>query len=246
MPILASELKFYGSLNMPENDTATAGGGIDTACKIEFTDITPAGTVEMLSSATGDTTQTVTITGRNNAGEIISETKTLNGVTVVAFTSTFERILKVIMSATAAGTITIRKTSAGGDLVLMEPGITKVRRPFYNVSTPTTGSKDYYEKVFVRNTNATLSLTNAMIKEAADPSGKITFGVAGTLNDTTTTTNRITAPSGITFDNADKSVANNGNLSAGSSQGTWLKLTLASTDLATKTTYTLRCEGLST
>lgn len=247
MSIAASELKFYGSAVMPDDDTTSnVGGAIDTAKKVEFTDISPSGLVEMLSSAGGDTTQTVTIYGRNAAGELINEGKTLNGTNVVDFTSTFERILKVVMSATATGTVTIRKDGAAGDLVTLEPGITQVRRPFYNAAVPLSGTKDYYEKIFGKNTNSTLTLTSAEIKEQADPSGKVTFGVAGTLDDSATTTNRLTAPAGITFDSADKNVANGGNLTAGSAQGIWLKLSLTSTDTATKTTYTTRLEGMTT
>ena len=247
MSIVASELKLYGSASMPDDDTATAiGGAINTAIKMEFTDITPSGTVEMLSSAGGDTTQTVTIYGRDGTGAIVNEVKTLNGATPVSFTTTFERILKAVMSGTATGTITIRKASAGATLITLEPGITQVRRPFYNVNTPEAGSVTYYEKVFFKNTNGTLALTSGVIKEAADPSGKVTFGLPSTIDDTGTNgggNNRKTAPSGITFNSTDKNVANGQNLPAGSAQGIWLALTLASTDAAAKTTYDLRCEG---
>jgi len=246
MAIVPAELKFYGSGVMAEDDTTGGvGGAVAPTVKIEFTDISPAGTVEILSSAGGDISQNVTVTGRNAAGEIITEAKTLNGVTPVAYTLTFERILKVAMSASAAGTVTLRKTSAGGDLMTLEPGITTVRRPFYNAAAPASGTKDYYEKVFVKNTNGSLTLTSAVVKEQGDPSGKITFGLATTLNDSGTVANRLTAPGGISFDSANKNVANGQNLTAGAVQGVWLKLSLADTDSATKTTYTVRLEGNS-
>ncbi|MBI5492007.1 MAG: hypothetical protein HY893_03645 [Deltaproteobacteria bacterium] len=250
MSIQASELKLYGSAVMPDDDSATAiGGAINTAIKMEFTDITPSGAVEMLSSASGDTTQTVTIYGRDSAGTIVSEVKTLNGVSVVSFTTTFERILKAVMSGAATGTVTIRKASAGATLITLEPGITQVRRPFYAVNTPESGSVTYYEKVFYKNTNGTLTLSSGVIKEAADPSGKVTFGLPATIDDTGTNgtgNNRQVAPSGITFNSSDKNIANGQNLTAGSAQGIWLALTLASTDAAAKTTYDLRCEGTTT
>ncbi len=183
MSIQASELKLYGSAVMPDDDTATAiGGAINTAVKMEFTDITPSGTVEMLSSETGDTTQTVTIYGRDSTGTIVSEVKTLNGASVVSFTTTFERILKAVMSGAATGTVTIRKASAGATLITLEPDITQVRRPFYAVNTPESGSVTYYEKVFFKNTNGTITLSSGVIKEAADPSGKVTFGLPATID----------------------------------------------------------------
>jgi len=247
MSIVSNDLKFYGSAVMPDDDvTANVGGVISTVKKVVFTDITPEGLVEMLSSEAGDTTQTVTIYGRNTAGEIISETKTLNGLTVVDFTSSWERILKVIMSATATGTITIRKDGAGGNLITLEPGITQVRRPFYNANAPVAGTKDYFEKIFCKNTHATLTLVNAVIIENADPSGKITFGLEDTLDDSHTVANRLTAPAAMTFDSATKNVANSQNLTAGSAQGTWLKLSLASTDIPANTTYTVECQGGTT
>jgi len=247
MSIATTELILYGSAVMPDDDsTSNIGGAIDTAKKIVFSDITPAGTVEMVSSSGSDTTQTVTIYGRNAAGELISEVKTVAGVGVVAFTLTWERIQKVVMSATAVGTITIRKAGAGGDLITMAPGITQVRVPFYNAAIPLTGTTDYYEKMFYKNTNETLTLTLAVVKEYADPLGKITFGLAATLNDTATTTNRLTAPSTIVFDSADKNVVNSQNLTAGAAQGVWLKFSPVSSDSPAKSTYTLEITGQST
>lgn len=250
MSIQASDIKAYGSAVMPDDDSVNnIGGAIDTSKKVEFTDIAPAGTVEMSSDNAGDTTQSVTVYGRNNAGELVNEAKTLNGTTWVAFTTTFERILKVVMSAAATGTVTIRETGPGDDLVTMEPGITEVRRPFYNASAPASGTRKYYEKIFFKNDHATLTLTSAVIKENADPSGKIAFALETSLDGTDTNgggNNRQVAPSGYTFDSADKNVANSQNHSAGSAQGVWMELSLAAGDPAQNTTYTLREEGNST
>lgn len=153
MSISSGEIKFYGSSVMPEDDTtASVGGEIDTSQKIEFTDISPSGTVEMFSSASGDIGQTVIIYGRNAAGEAINESKLLNGTNIVQFTSTFERILKVVMSSSAIGTVTIRKTGIGSSLITLEAGIRQVRRPFYNAMSPSVGTRRYYEKIFCKNT----------------------------------------------------------------------------------------------
>jgi hypothetical protein len=58
--------------------------------------------------------------------------------------------------------------------------------------------------------------------------GNYSLGVASTLDDTVTTTNRLTAPAGITFYqpntfSAGKAIANGGVLSFGTSQGIWIK-----------------------
>jgi len=70
--------------------------------------------------------------------------------------------------------------------------------------------------------------------------------VAGTLGDSASSTDRRTDPGGLTFDSATKNVANSQNLTAGSAQGIWIKLTLAAGDAAQKTSYTLRASGSST
>lgn len=321
MPVSARDIRVYGSANMQETDSGAQGGAIDLAVGIVFNDINPAGNIQVVSSAAGDITQTVTATGRNNAGEIISEGKVLNGSTPVAMTvqTTWERLLKGVKSATTTGDVAVEAATAErsntaqagaastitldvgasavddfyNDMVIRLTGgtgagqirrivdyvgstkvatvdrdwgtnpdatttfriargmyfekspneITTVRRPFYNAASDPGAAKDYYEKVFFRNNHGTLSLTNAVISEQADPSGKITFGLAGTLNDTGTSTNRVTAPGSITFDSAAKNVANSQNHSAGAGQGTWLKLSLLASDSPQKTSYTLRETG---
>lgn len=247
--IESTDIKTYGSAVMPDDDVTTnIGGAIDTAKKIEFTDISPNGAVEMLSSSMADTTQSVTITGRNPAGELVTETHQLNGTTVVSFTTVFERILKVVSSATTAGTVTVRKSGGGDSLVTMEPGITQVRKIFYNAVAPASGSATYYEKIFFKNTHGSLTLTEAKISEYADPSGKITFALEPTLDGSDkngTGNNRYVAPAGYSFDSAEKSVASSGNHGAGKGQGVWMALTLSSTDESTKTTYTLQEKGIT-
>jgi len=244
MSISTTDIKVYGSAVMPDLDaTASVGGAIDLTKKVEFTDISPTGTVEMISALAADTTQTVTIYGRNAAGEEINEAKVLNGVSTVAFTTEFERISKTVIASAATGTVTVRKSGAGDTLITAEAGILEIRKPFYNATAPTTGNTDYYEKIFFKNTHATLSLTSAQIVESADPSTKITFGLDAALGSTTTITNRLTAPDGIVFDSTTKDVANSGNHTAGASQGVWLKLSVTSSDVPTKTTYTLQETG---
>lgn len=334
MSVLPSDLILYGCANHQETDSGTQGGAISTSKKLVFVDITPTGNMQVISSAAGDTTQTVTLTGRDAGGVIISEVKTLNGTTAVAMTTntSWERLLKAVKSATTTGdvaaeavTATLSNTAQGGAAattslmayitlnagasasndayngqvirttggtgpnqirwIVGYDGTTKrayvsrdwgtvpdatttfrvaqgmvfdkspveileVRRPFYNASADVVGgsSRDYYEKVFLKNTHATLALTTATIAEQADPSGKITFALGTALDDTGTATDRRTVPaSGVSaFDSATKNVANSQNLTAGTAQSVWLKLTLAAGDAAQKTTYTVAANGTST
>lgn len=252
MSVLASDIVVYGSATMPENDTTTAiGGAIDTTTLVVFTDVTTASTLEVVSSSTSDTSQTLTLTGRDSTGVAISETVSLNGTTVVSLTNTYGRLLKAVLSATTTGTVTLRISGNAGNLMVFSPGILTVRRPFYDAVANATGgvNKTLYEKVFFQNNNTTTALTSATIAETADPTGNIAFGLAGTLNDTATNgtgNTRLVAPTGITFDTTTKTVANSGNHSPSSAQGAWISLALAAGSAATASTFTLEESGQTT
>jgi len=123
-----------------------------------------------------------------------------------------------------------------------------VRRPFYNAGANPAGgaTKKYYEKVFYFNDHPSLDLTSAVVIEASDPSGVIAFGLEAALDGSTTNgggNNRQVAPAGITFDSANKAVANSGSLTHAKGQPTWLELTLVGGAAAIKSTYGLQLQG---
>jgi hypothetical protein len=248
MPIVAADIVAYGSASMPDDDTPTAiGGAIDETVKVVFTDISATGTVEILSSSGSDTSQTVTIYGRNAAGELISEAETLDGVNEQTTTLEFERILKVVMSATAVGIVTIRKASDDAEIATLEVGLTEVRRPFYDAAAEASGgaARTYYEKIFFKNTHGTLSLTSSKVQEQADPSGNVSFDLEATLDgtDTNGAGNRQTHTGGYSYDSASKNVVNSQNLTADSAQGCWLLLDLPAGEAADNTSITMRVSG---
>lgn len=123
-----------------------------------------------------------------------------------------------------------------------------VRRPFYNAGAnpPGGATKKYYEKVFFFNDNASLDLTSSIIVEALDPAGVIAFGVEAALDGSTTNgagNNRQVAPAGLTFDSANKNVANSGSLTKAKGQAVWLELTLVGGAAAIKNVYGLQLQG---
>lgn len=245
MPITSAELKAYGSLNNPENDTSTSGGGIDTTCMVEFTDLAANDVVRVVSTTTD--TATVSVTGRTAAGAIVTDAIVLNGTTAVAGTTTFERILKVILSAAAAGTVTVeRNTSPFDDIVVIPPGITKVRRLFYD-SASESGATTRYEKIFLKNTNGSLTLNAAKTKLTADPSAKIKIANATAKNDTGSVANRKTQPSGLTWvdDNVAQDVPGT-TLESGSAIGVWVEMSLAGGNAPIKSTFTVELAGTTT
>jgi len=251
MSVSSTDIVAYGSATMPDDDSVSdIGGAIDTSKRVVFTDVDPADTINAVSSDGGDTMD-VTIHGRDSQGVMVSETLTLNGTTTVNGAQTFERILKVVVSAAHAGTITLTEAAGGDTLMAIESGVLEVRRPFYAAKAEdSAGSqRTYYEKVFIKNTNGATALTDATVAEQADPSANIAFALEGSLNGTDTNgagNNRQVAPSGYTFDDSTKNVANSQNLTAGDAQGVWLELTLPAGEAPADTTYTLRTAGSTT
>jgi len=102
MSVVAPDLRFYGSANMPTADGTTTGGAVDFTCRVMFNDLASAGTMDYVSSSSSDTAATITVTGRDSTGVIVSETKTLTGTTVVTGSQSFGRLLKGVTGGTTA------------------------------------------------------------------------------------------------------------------------------------------------
>lgn len=254
MSIVAGDIVVYGSTNIAEADAATQGGGIDKTVRYVFDDSTLANTlntiVDVISDDVSDTTQTVTVTGRNAGGTIVSDAISLNGTSAVNGTVTFERILKTVVSAAHAGTVDVRKQTTSDVIAGAESGVLSIRRPFYDVSADVGGgsSRDFYEKVFIQNDNIINDYLTTIVIENSDPSGKVSFNLEDAQDGAESIADRLdTPPTNVTasFDSANKAVPDT-NLHASSGVGVWLKLTLAAGDAAAKTTYTLQTTGSTT
>lgn len=247
MPITANDIVIYGSQIMPEDDAATAiGGAIDSTVRIIFADLAQTGNLRVVSDDAGDTTQTVTITGRGAAGVVQEEMLNLKGTTAVIGSKRFEHILKIRVSAAHAGTIHVEDPQGTPNAIAdLEPGLLEVRQLFYGAFAEASSGADrkYYEKVFARNNHPMLPLVDAVIEKVVDPLGKVAFGLAATLDDDGTNgtgNNRLVAPPGIVFDASPKKVANGQNHTAGAAQGIWFELTANAGDSAAESTYTIR------
>ncbi len=254
MSVASTDLVWFGSAGIAEDDVTTQGGAIDTTVRYIFDSTSLANslsdTVEVLSSSAGDTSQTVTVYGRNAGGSIVSEVLSLNGTTIVNGATTFDRILKIVISASHAGTVTVRKATGDTTIAAIETGVLQIRKPFYNVSSDASGgsTRIFYEKLFLKNTHATLSLLAASIVEQTDTVGKITFDLESSVNGTNSVASRLnTAPTGMlgTFTDASKNVPGT-DLAAGARIGVWLKFQLLAADASINNTYTLRTAGSST
>jgi len=102
MSVLPSDLRVYGSANMATGDGATTGGAVSFSTKTEFADLAATGTVNYVSSSASDTATTLAVTGRDATGAIVTETKTLTGVTPVTGSQSFGRLLRAVAGGTTA------------------------------------------------------------------------------------------------------------------------------------------------
>jgi hypothetical protein len=170
MSIVASELVAYASANMPDVDTGTNGGAIDTTRRIDFVQIAANDTIQAVSTSASDT-QNLTITARNAAGAIVTETKAMTGTTAITFSTmgTVERVLQAELASAAIGTITVRRTTGPVTLRTIAVGERGFMALFRKTASDPSVQKDYYTKIFLKNTNATLSLLSALVKQSADP-----------------------------------------------------------------------------
>jgi hypothetical protein len=127
--------------------------------------------------------------------------------------------------------------------------ITSAKRPFFNsaASVDTGSTKVYRDKIFLKNTHATLALTTATIQLTADPSTFVAIALESGLNGTNAAASRLdTAPTGCTaFGTAAIPVSNSQNHSAGAAQGVWLQLTLPSGASALNSYIVVREQGQS-
>lgn len=245
MSITAGELIPYQANLMPETDVvASVGGAIQPNGVVAYAQIAAADVVDYVSTNAGDT-MNITTTGRDATGAIVTETKALNGTTVVAGTQTFQRILKVVLASSAAGTVTVKRHTGAVLLVTLLTTQLSAHCMFYNSQSSTSAGKQMYEKFFWKNTDATLALQNGTLTLTVDASTELLQGVATSINDSATVATRLTAPGGITF--VGLSTAQTfPSLTAGSGIGCWMELNAPINGAAFMENFTSQISGGTT
>jgi hypothetical protein len=119
MSVLPSDIVVYGCVDMPEADGSTVGGAPDFTKRLDFSDVSPNGTLDVVSSSTSDTATKITYLVRDATGAIQSVTATLNGQTPVTGSQTAERLLAAAITGGAiAGITNPGGTTAVGDIAL--------------------------------------------------------------------------------------------------------------------------------
>lgn len=130
---------------IPLATSGTAGTVIKSgATGAAFTNQPANDGLELVSSSTSDTTQTVTIWGTTHGGEVVvSETITCNGTSEVSTTKTdWGSILAVEKSAVTVGTLTIREASANATVITLAPSVLSAGKiatttPYAYMTAPT-------------------------------------------------------------------------------------------------------------
>jgi len=248
---ISTDLVAFASLNMPADEVATSGGGIDLDRRVDFTQIAANDTIEALSDNAGDTTQNLTIEARAPNGSVVSETKALTGTTPIAFSTlgTVERVLLANLSADAAGIVTVRRATGPVTIRVIPAGERGFLMMFRKSAADESGGsqRKFYEKFFWKNLHGTQALLSAAVAEEADPETTVDHLLATAVNDTGTATNRQTVPTGLAdgnFNSTSKTVPGT-DLGAGAAIGVWLRLTRAAGAAAIRTTYQSKLSGQS-
>lgn len=242
MPIIADDLIPYSSAGVPEDDTTLTGGAIDLENSPYIVQLSGNSVVAVISD--GADVRTATITGRVPAGDVQTEVLTLNGAVEEVGVKTFERVLKIVLSATDGSRTVLAKEGSGGSVIAtIDPDHT-TRHIMFQQSASESGSVDRYEKLFWKNTHGTITLTEATMELTADPASKIEMGVAASKDDSATIANRKAVPGGIAFvdDNVQQDVPNQELLTT-EAIGVWIKQSLGAADAAQKSTFTTELAG---
>nr|MBA2706602.1 hypothetical protein [Gemmatimonadaceae bacterium] len=188
------------------------------------------------------------------SGTIVSETAALTGVTAKIFATLgiIERVLTVELASVAIGTITVRRSVAGATVRVIPIGERGFKMMFRKLAADvSSGSiRNFYAKGFWKNTHATLALLTAQVLQNSDVDARIMHLLAAAVNDTATSTNRVTAPAIAdtqdpdTFDDTAKTVPGT-DLAATASIGTWFRMQLPAGDTPHKYSYVSEITGQS-
>lgn len=246
MSITSSELIAYGPLSNPTDDVGASGGACDQQRRPVFTQLLANSTLVYVSSAAD--TRVIQSIGRDSTGTVKTENVALNGSTAVSGAQIFERLQSVSFTGGASGaqTATVGGSGIGtgpGGLFTIPPGEIGIYMNFRNAASQATAVQRY-EKIFFKNNDAALTLQSAQVQLLSDPSGVLLMGVAASLNDSLSVSNRLSAPGGISFVGVgvNQNVPTNV-LPAQNLVGVWVEQSLLANNAAIRQPFTLQLQG---
>jgi hypothetical protein len=173
--IVLSSTAFASAGSVAPNTAPTGGSLVGGVATFDF-----PRNVQIASSNTGDTTQTVTITGTDYYGAPMTQAMTLNGETSVNSTKAFYTINNIAVSATMAGNLTVGAGAAFGLSYALLGGTLPVGSKVTAVGPPATVSADAGTVVYPDTTSPATSTTGDVrgtYTPAATPNGTTIFYV---------------------------------------------------------------------
>lgn len=240
MAVTTLDLNYYASLNNPADDTSTLGGGIDTSVELtgaSVGEIFNQKGANALAGADKTTYAKMHVKNENASDDLSSAVLYLeNHLATPAADGTFTIVSSSASDGSAvyvklyfmlaAGTYTTEDVVLNGTTPVSSTAQAKLgkcvkaelRAVVGDALTPAVGD---------------ISITRGVLLGKIpigyySASGNYSIGVAATLDDTATTTDRLTAPAGITFYqpntfSAGVAIVNGGVLTHETSQGIWIK-----------------------
>lgn len=243
MSIISTDIKLYNAANVPDDDTSIVGGAIDTGSEItglSIGEFIPKQAIDAVS----DTTWYYKFFIKNTSA-----------FTYYDCSFYMENLLLTVV---AAGTLTIVSESAsdGSGFIARIKGIDHAtgnevtEDVTMNGLTPVTSVYQYDEvhRVEARSSVSPYALTGVNgqwtitrgielgiipydgINDYYIASNELSFALAATVDDTGTTTNRLTAPGALVFTKPNTEgtaldcVGSGQDLAAGKAQGVWVKV----------------------
>jgi hypothetical protein len=240
MPAAIANQILYLSANKPTSDSTTSGGAIDKLNRILLSQFTANAVLGVKSSSAADNTQTATISARDTNGFLLAPiTVALNGTTEVDTPQTFSMIESVVLSAAAAGTVTILQGVGGATLQTIPPGELGFAILF-QVAAGQGSPVARYEKCFMFDSDA-LGLTAPVAIINVDSTGYYAIGPTLAQDDTASVVNRLTAPIGIGFSGDNMSVPGP-NIASGHQWGIWVRQSLPANPPTAQPPFTLQVQ----
>ncbi len=253
MPVIASDIRIYAAANMPEDNTSTVGGAVNTGIRVVFDDVAVTGPIKCSGDATAGTGN-LFVRGRNTAGSIISETVAINGTGFTNTTNSYERLLDCRLDKPnmSGSVVTMYSNITGALIATLQAGVSGVRRPFYDAAADSAGGSQriFYEKVFVTNQNDVNALLTAQITEVSSGLfASINFAIESGTEGAQTVPRRTglnAVPTGVTVFGPGATSFPGTDLGTNENRGVWLQMTLAAGAAAANSFYQMQVTGNTT
>lgn len=252
---MALSLRQCGSVNMPIDDTSTSGGAIDTSNVITANSIG-----ELFPNFKVDASSDITWYSKVFANNYSALDTWYN----VKF-----YIMNGLIDISTAGVVALQASSSSEDVYVRLVGknalSTNVEEIVHITGTTVAYSYNSFSKLFraetltaggvktfpVSNIGITRDVYLGMIPAGINTAtNEFSIGLEASLDGTATTTNRLIAPSGISFSKPNTlatsldCVGSGGDIPAGSAQGIWIKYKVeAGAKTSTDIYLRIRCYG---